>query len=138
MPALMSGQVSVEKLAEMMKPKKVEGKWRKPELSRRIVAKVRKAWLTDGREWPFEKPRTNYGGWAIEDLPKVKQKGKKVDRLAADRQKHIEERMKVMPQLIEEYREKYRAWRRCDGMSPVDKTFMTPKQLRKKQKAQQN
>ena len=69
----------------MMKPKKVEGKWRKPELSRRIVAKVRKAWLTDGREWPFEKPRTNYGGWAIEDLPKVKQKGKKVDRLAADR-----------------------------------------------------
>ena len=173
MPALMSGQVSVEKLAEMMKPKKVEGKWRKPELSRRIIAKVRKAWLTDGREWPFEKPRTNYGGWAIEDLPKVKQKGKKVDRLAVDRyvitswflgnkinqepilslrthvtfyfvllfkrrQKHIEERMKVMPQLIEEYREKYRAWRRCDGMSPVDKTFMTPKQLRKKQKAQQN
>jgi len=46
--------------------------------------------------------------------------------------------MKVMPQLIEEYREKFRAWRRCDGMSPIDKTFMTPGQLRKKQKAQQS
>ena len=54
------------------------------------------------------------------------------------RQKNVEERMKAMPKLIEEYREKFRAWRRCDGMSPIDKTFMTPGQLRKKQKAQQN
>lgn len=54
------------------------------------------------------------------------------------RQKHIEGRMKLMPKLIEEYREKFRAWRRCDGLSPMDKTFMTPKQLRTKQKAQQS
>ena len=54
------------------------------------------------------------------------------------RQKIIEERMKQMPKMIEEYREKFRAWRRCDGMSPIDKTFMTPGQLRRKQKAQQN
>jgi len=51
------------------------------------------------------------------------------------RQKNIDERMKLMPKMIEEYREKYRAWRRCDGMSPIDKSFMTPKQLRRKQKA---
>ena len=138
LPSLMSGQVSIERLTEMMKPKQVDGKWRKPELSRRVIAKVRKAWLLDGKEWPFDKPRTNYGGWAIEDLPPVKQKGKKVDRLKVERQKHIDERMKLMPKLIEEYREKFRAWRRADGLSPIDKTYMTPKQLRRKQKAQQN
>ena len=80
LPALFRGEVSVEKLSEMMAPQKVDGKWRKPEVSRRLVAKVRKAWLLDGRAWPFEEERTNYGGWAIADLPPVKQKGKKVDR----------------------------------------------------------
>ena len=83
---LMSGEVPVERMAEMMAPKVVDGRWRKPELSRRLVAKVRKAWALDGREWPFEeKPRTNYGGWKVQDLPQVKQKGKKVDREKIDR-----------------------------------------------------
>ena len=83
---LISGQVSLERMAEMMAPKLVDGRWRKPELSRRLVAKVRKAWLQDGKDWPFEqKERTNYGGWAIKDLPEVKMKGKKVDRQKVDR-----------------------------------------------------
>lgn len=86
MQRLMSGEVPVERMAEMMAPKVVDGRWRKPELSRRLVAKVRKAWALDGREWPFEeKPRTNYGGWKVQDLPQVKQKGKKVDREKIDR-----------------------------------------------------
>ena len=64
----------------------MDGRWRKPELSRRLVAKVRKAWLQDGKDWPFEqKERTNYGGWAIKDLAEVKMKGKKVDRQKVDR-----------------------------------------------------
>ena len=83
---LISGQVSLERMAEMMAPKLVDGRWRKPELSRRLVTKVRKAWLQDGKDWPFEqKERTNYGGWAIKDLPEVKMKGKKVDRQKVDR-----------------------------------------------------
>ncbi|UPR00422.1 hypothetical protein HOP50_05g37360 [Chloropicon primus] len=35
--SLVSGQVSLERMAEMMAPKLVDGRWRKPELSRRLA-----------------------------------------------------------------------------------------------------
>ncbi len=85
LPALFRGEVSLEKMKELMSPTNVNGRWRKPELSRRQVAKVRKSWLLEGKDWPFDKPRTNYGGWKIEDLPAVKQKGKIVDRKKVER-----------------------------------------------------
>ena len=40
--SLVSGHVSLERMAEMMAPKLVDGRWRKPELSRRLAAKVKK------------------------------------------------------------------------------------------------
>ena len=79
-----------------LKPQKVNGLWRKPAISAKNSARLRKDTLLAGEEWEFEqekKPR-----------PYKKPKGHKVDRLQLIRKAEIEENMKNMPQKIAKYR----------------------------------
>merc|ERR1719277_1088638 len=100
----------------------------------RKVAGLRKQVILSGSTWPFEKERTNWGGMKIADLPKVKQKGHKRDKIRLKRHELLEEKMKEMPKMIEEYREKVRASRRGDVLSPYDKLFLSRKAQRIKVK----
>ena len=58
---------------------------RQAKLSGRKVAGLRKQVILSGSTWPFEKERTNWGGMKIADLPKVKQKGHKRDKIRLKR-----------------------------------------------------
>lgn len=58
---------------EALKPQKVFGVWRKAAISAKNAARLRREWLLEGKEWPWEAP-------AKEVKPR-KPKGHKHDKL---------------------------------------------------------
>lgn len=112
----------LKKLGEAaLKPQKVNGLWRKPAISAKNVARLRRESLLAGEQWQFEeekKPR-----------PYKKPKGHKVDRLKQIRLVEIEENMKNMPQKIAKYRES----QKLKDTSYMDKLLLTTKERKIKQ-----
>lgn len=108
--------------AEAFKPQKVNGVWRKAVLSPLAAARLRKQYILEGREWPYEKPPS-------EPKP-IKCKGHKHDKLKAQRVATIEKNMEEMPQRIAAYRES----RKLKDVSLLDRLLMTSKEIRAKNK----
>lgn len=81
-----------------------EGKWKKPTLSRRKIAKMRKDTLLRGEEWPWEKESKRVPG-----AGPVRRKGKKVELTRAARLLRIEEKMKSMPEKLEAHKRERQA-----------------------------
>eukprot|EP00878_Enallax_costatus_P006385 GHUV01006696.1.p1 GENE.GHUV01006696.1~~GHUV01006696.1.p1 ORF type:complete len:133 (+),score=20.24 GHUV01006696.1:226-624(+) len=100
-----------------------------PILSRRRALVIRKEWLAQGKEWPYEH--------IVPGIPKNdppynggKQKGHKRYISQEERQQKITAAMAKMPQLIADYRASRRIpW---DSVSPADKLLLTTKQIREK------
>eukprot|EP00879_Flechtneria_rotunda_P003410 GHRR01003638.1.p1 GENE.GHRR01003638.1~~GHRR01003638.1.p1 ORF type:complete len:133 (+),score=39.51 GHRR01003638.1:135-533(+) len=104
-------------------------KYLPPILSRRRALVIRKEWLTDGKEWPYEH--------IVPGIPKNdppynggKQKGHKRHIIQQERQQKIEAAMAKMPQLIADYRASRRIpW---EAVTPADKLLLTIRQIREK------
>lgn len=99
--------VTIKNLAEVaaaraarpavMRPQKVNGKWRMPKMGALAIARRRKQWLQAGKEWPWDIPHK-----IVEK--RIPFKGHKRDLRAVEKKKEIERCMARMPRLIEEYR----------------------------------
>lgn len=107
----MPRNVTIKNLAEViaakaarpavMKPQKVDGKWRKPKMSARDIARKRKECIMQGREWKWDIPHK-----IVEKA--VPFKGKLRDLRRKEKLVEIERCMKRMPKLVAEYRERER------------------------------
>ncbi|KAF8073236.1 hypothetical protein HT031_000897 [Scenedesmus sp. PABB004] len=104
-------------------------KWLPPVLSRRRAMVIRKEWLAQGKEWPYEH--------LVPGVPKNdppfnggKQRGHKRHVSQAERQAKIDAAMAKMPAAIAEYRASRRIpW---DAVSPADRLLLTTRQIREK------
>ncbi|KAK8815352.1 hypothetical protein WA158_003564 [Blastocystis sp. Blastoise] len=100
----MSKYYKVELLAEAMKPKLVNGSWRKPALSGRQRARIRQEALRNGTiggkpmQWNPEWDNSQRS-W-IQPIPK----GTAQERSLLERVQNIDNNMKNMPKYIEEAR----------------------------------
>ncbi|KAK8800800.1 hypothetical protein WA538_004140 [Blastocystis sp. DL] len=100
----MSKYYQLETIAKVIKPQLVNGVWRKPKLSARRVARIRKECLRYGTingvqtKWDpeWDKPKKSW-------IPRPP-KGHAYDRALPDRIALIDKNMKAMPKLIEETR----------------------------------
>eukprot|EP00042_Codosiga_hollandica_P031739 m.195338 g.195338 ORF g.195338 m.195338 type:complete len:122 (-) comp53717_c0_seq10:1084-1449(-) len=89
-------QSDVSKFLQATRPLLVNGKWRKPQINARIVAKLRKEAFLSEQEFPI--PLS-----PLKDAV-TRRKGNKHERGAEARQQLIEQNMKKMPAMIEEHR----------------------------------
>lgn len=132
----MSRNVTIKNLAEIaaakaarpavFKAQKVNGVWHKAKFTGKAIATLRKRYFKEGKEWKWDVPHK-----IVEK--KVEFKGKKRDLRAKEKAAEIEKRMKMMPKLVAEYREKERQRRkqkRLEGFSYVDKLLEQPRTLK--------
>lgn len=110
--------------------RKVGGsKFLPPIISRRRAMVLRKEWLAEGKEWPYEhivpgKPKNE------QPYNNGKQRGHKRFAEQAERQQKIDAAMAKMPQMIADYRASRRIpW---DAVTPADKLLLTVRQIREK------
>lgn len=82
---------------DVMKPQKINGRWRMPKMSALAIARRRKQYLAEGREWKWDIPRK-----IVEK--RVPFKGHLRHLRAAQKKEEIARCMARMPKLIEEYR----------------------------------
>jgi len=87
-----------------MVPRFFGGRWRRPEMSARDIARIRKVRLLRGEEWLYDKPEQ-------ERLP-VFLKGHRRHERSEQRRLQIEEKMKQMPAMVQKYYEAARARRK--------------------------
>mmetsp|Transcript_20227 Transcript_20227/g.60968 ORF Transcript_20227/g.60968 Transcript_20227/m.60968 type:complete len:123 (+) Transcript_20227:201-569(+) len=121
----MAARRLLEKLGEAaLKPQFVNGSWRKPAISLRIQAKLRKENLLEGRDWFGDT------GEAITPPPRRTPKGHKWERDLKIRKAEIEENMKTMPEKIAAHRES----RRMKESSLFDMLTLSAQQRRVKQR----
>uniref|UniRef100_A0A061R0U9 MRPL25 domain-containing protein n=1 Tax=Tetraselmis sp. GSL018 TaxID=582737 RepID=A0A061R0U9_9CHLO len=120
----MASRRLLQKLGEAaLQPTFVNGKWRKPAISAKNVARLRKEDLLAGKEWPYEKPRS--------DPPYKQPKGHKRHKELEQRAKKVEEKLASMDDKIAQYRESVR----IKDVLPFDQIMLTPKQIRQKMKS---
>jgi len=97
--------LSTEELSRAISPSFVNGFWRKPAISARHLARIRKLTIQNGQEW-VQPTKIRYS--PIPPPPKrgpKRPKGHKDVRLAPKRAALIEEKMKEMPKLIQKFRQ---------------------------------
>lgn len=102
--AVMSKYYQLEMISKAIKPQLVEGVWRKPKLSARRIARIRKECLRYGTingvqaQWnpEWDKPKKSW-------IPRPP-KGHADERALADRIALIDKNMKAMPKMIVETR----------------------------------
>lgn len=102
---------------DVMKPQKVNGRWRNAAISAKNIARIRKEYLMSGREWKWDIPHK-----IVER--RVPFKGKKRDLRREEKKVEIARCMDRMPKMIEEYRErerKRRRERRKVGLDSIEK-----------------
>ncbi|KAK8790568.1 hypothetical protein JH06_4038 [Blastocystis sp. subtype 4] len=100
----MSKYYQLEMISKAIKPQLVEGVWRKPKLSARRIARIRKECLRYGTingvpaQWnpEWDKPKKSW-------IPRPP-KGHADERALADRVALIDKNLKAMPKMIEETR----------------------------------
>lgn len=76
-----------------------KGRWQQLAISARYRARLRRDVLLAGEDWPYDPPRKEM---------KIKMKGHKCDRIAAEKRANTAEIMKKMPQMLLDY--KKRRW----------------------------
>lgn len=86
---------------EAMRPTKVNDKWRRPKMSARKIAEMRKSYIRAGKKWEWDIPRKIVH-------KQVEFKGHKRELRARERKAEIERCMKRMPKLIADYRQRVR------------------------------
>lgn len=86
----------VAEILQKSKPQKMGRTWHKPKISARRLAMLRKQYIAQGYYWP-DKPMVDRG---LDRLPK----GHKYEKQKEERLAQIEENMKNMPRIIEDYR----------------------------------
>ncbi|PXF44137.1 hypothetical protein BWQ96_06110 [Gracilariopsis chorda] len=84
---------------EVMKPQKVNDKWRMPKMSAMAIARRRKEYLKAGKEWPWDIPHK-----IVEK--RVPFKGHLRELRYRQKKEEIARCMARMPKLIEEYRKR--------------------------------
>ncbi|KAI3437914.1 hypothetical protein D9Q98_000359 [Chlorella vulgaris] len=100
------------------------GVWRKPAISAKNLARLRRETLLEGGEWPYEKP--------VVETKRRKPKGHKHDREKPQREAAIQKKLEVVDERIAEYRKsQHEAMREA---SLMDRVLLTPKQIRLKAK----
>mmetsp|Transcript_22252 Transcript_22252/g.57009 ORF Transcript_22252/g.57009 Transcript_22252/m.57009 type:complete len:127 (+) Transcript_22252:213-593(+) len=123
----MASRRLLEKLGgAVLRPTYVDGRWRKPAVSAKNAARLRKEELMAGNEWPHEKPDSGlpYGQYKPP-------KGHRRHEQEAARKKKIEENLlKVVDKKIEDYR----ASRVLKDVPLLDRLMYTPKKIRNKAK----
>lgn len=82
---------------DVMRPQKVNGKWRMPKMGALAIARRRKQYIQQGKEWPWDIPHK-----IVEK--RIPFKGHKRDLRAVEKLKEIERCMARMPQLVADYR----------------------------------
>lgn len=105
---------------EALKPKKVGDVWHKPVISRKTLAKLRKSFLNDGKEWEFDEP--------VKEKVVRAPKGHKVDRLKVIKDEEIAAKMASMQKTVDEYRKN----KKNVAVSAIDLLTLTSKQIRAK------
>lgn len=88
---------SLEELAKGFYGHWKDGKWVRAAITARYRARLRKETLMAGGEWPYDRPRKEM---------KVKMKGHKCDRIAAEKRARTEELMKKMPQMLFDFKKR--------------------------------
>ncbi|KAL4422994.1 hypothetical protein ABPG77_005474 [Micractinium sp. CCAP 211/92] len=101
-----------------------EGSWRKPAISAKNLARLRREALLAGEEWPYDKPAA--------EVQRRKPKGHKHDREKPLREAAIQKKLAEADKRIAEYRAAQHAPMR--EASLVDRILLTPKQIREKAK----
>jgi len=86
-----------ERLPWEFRPREVNGKSEGPLISEETIQDMRRQTIQAGLEWPFEIPEKKI----VVNIPF---KGRLRERNAPERKAEIDETMKKMPQLIENYR----------------------------------
>ncbi|XP_062503077.1 uncharacterized protein LOC134180029 [Corticium candelabrum] len=92
---------AVKKIIDLSKPLYIDGQWKKPRISGRKYARLRKQFVSSGYYWP-EKPLRDRS----KDVPS---KGHKWEREREERLSQIAEKMRKMPQMIADYRQQRKA-----------------------------
>eukprot|EP00297_Palpitomonas_bilix_P014513 CAMPEP_0113888822 /NCGR_PEP_ID=MMETSP0780_2-20120614/13107_1 /TAXON_ID=652834 /ORGANISM="Palpitomonas bilix" /LENGTH=132 /DNA_ID=CAMNT_0000877757 /DNA_START=145 /DNA_END=543 /DNA_ORIENTATION=- /assembly_acc=CAM_ASM_000599 len=111
--------VQVSELAELTKPTFVNGKWRKPKVSARRAADIKKAHYAElAQEGKLDISMVERKELKPVTAPKMKMN--KWWRTLPKRTAKIEQRMKDMPKRIAEYRQAVAEKRSVD---PLDKVF---------------
>eukprot|EP01094_Clydonella_sp_ATCC50884_P010720 TRINITY_DN2055_c4_g2_i1.p2 TRINITY_DN2055_c4_g2~~TRINITY_DN2055_c4_g2_i1.p2 ORF type:complete len:251 (-),score=59.32 TRINITY_DN2055_c4_g2_i1:89-841(-) len=93
-------------LLSRARPQFMYGRWRKPKVSARRVAEIRKAALEQGEPWVD--PRAPKVYKPRHPLARVGPKGHKHEKLKEKRLENIAEQLKKMPKMIADYRKEQR------------------------------